>query len=160
AQPSPKYVSGLEYPPLPNYVPAHVYPEFMPLEDKIFPAEEQPLPAAVSPIVDLPGYVPESGFNKDPKEDPADYHVDGGDDDDDDDESSDDDEKDDDVEEEENEVEEEHWLLPTLQLLLYQLLIMLHLLKRLSHLRPTSLHPYHHHILHTALLLGCPSDLK
>ncbi|GJT60101.1 hypothetical protein Tco_1003634 [Tanacetum coccineum] len=56
-------------------------------EDEILPAEEQPLPAAVSPTVDSPNYVPESG-----------------DDDDDEDESSDDDEDEDvDIEGEEEE---------------------------------------------------------
>ncbi|GKB94353.1 hypothetical protein Tco_0980490, partial [Tanacetum coccineum] len=34
-------------------------------EDKVLPAKEQPLPDAVSPTVDSPGYVPES----DPTED-------------------------------------------------------------------------------------------
>ncbi|GJR01964.1 hypothetical protein Tco_0524948, partial [Tanacetum coccineum] len=101
-------------PPLPAYVPEPVYPEFMPSEDNVFPAEEQPLPIAVSPTADSPGYIADSDQKEDPKEDPADYPADGGDDDDDD-ESSDDDEDDDndDVEEdEENEEEEEH-LAPT-----------------------------------------------
>ncbi|GJR62395.1 hypothetical protein Tco_1504557 [Tanacetum coccineum] len=68
-------------------------------EPQILPAEEQPLPAAVSPTADSPGYVPESDpeedpeedDDEDPKEDPADYPADGGDDGDDEDESSDDD---------------------------------------------------------------------
>ncbi|GJW96382.1 hypothetical protein Tco_0178190 [Tanacetum coccineum] len=38
-------------------------------EDKVLPAEEQPLPAAVSPTADSPGYIPKS----DPEEDPIDY---------------------------------------------------------------------------------------
>ncbi|GJX27107.1 hypothetical protein Tco_0233403 [Tanacetum coccineum] len=38
---SPNYVSGPEYPPLPEFFPEPVYPEFMPLEDEILPAEEQ-----------------------------------------------------------------------------------------------------------------------
>ncbi|GJV38320.1 hypothetical protein Tco_0855555 [Tanacetum coccineum] len=42
-----------------------VYPEFMPQEDEVLPAEEQPLPAIVSPTSYSPGYVPES----DPEED-------------------------------------------------------------------------------------------
>ncbi|GKA28386.1 hypothetical protein Tco_0714554 [Tanacetum coccineum] len=71
------------------------YPEFMSPEDEVLLAEEQPLPAALSPTVDSPGY------------DPVDYHADGGDDGDDEDESSDDDE-DDDVDIEEDEEEEEH----------------------------------------------------
>ncbi|GKD37396.1 hypothetical protein Tco_1257603 [Tanacetum coccineum] len=61
----------------------------MPPEDDVLPAEEQPLPAAVSPTADSPGYISES----DPKEDlekdddedtevdPADYPTDRDDDD-------------------------------------------------------------------------------
>nr|GEV16253.1 reverse transcriptase domain-containing protein [Tanacetum cinerariifolium] len=115
------YVTGPEYPPLPEYVPEHVYPEFILPEDEILPAEEQPLPAAVSPTVDLPVYVLESDSEEDPKEDPVDYPADGGDYDDDD-ESSDDDEEDDDDVKEDVDEEEEH-LAPaySLQLLLYQL---------------------------------------
>ncbi|GKD07708.1 hypothetical protein Tco_1187393, partial [Tanacetum coccineum] len=74
-----------------------------------------PLPAAVSPIADSPGYVPESDHEEDPEEDndkdheedPADYLADEGDDGDDEDESSDDDE-DEDVDIEGDEVEDEH----------------------------------------------------
>ncbi|GJS79264.1 hypothetical protein Tco_0729145 [Tanacetum coccineum] len=105
-QPSPDYVPGPEEPeqapPLPVYVscvPELAYPEFMPPEDEVFPAEEQPLPAAVSPTADSPGYVPESDPEEDPKEDddedpeedPTDYPADGGDDGNHEDESSDDD---------------------------------------------------------------------
>ncbi|GJY95802.1 hypothetical protein Tco_0512163 [Tanacetum coccineum] len=43
APPSPDYVSGPEYPPSPDFVPEPVYPEFMPPEDEVLPAEEQPL---------------------------------------------------------------------------------------------------------------------
>ncbi|GJZ68793.1 reverse transcriptase domain-containing protein [Tanacetum coccineum] len=115
ALPSPDYVSGPEYPPLPDFVPEPVYPEFMPPEDEALLAEEQPLPATVSPTADSPGYVPESDLeedpeeddDEDPEEDPADYLADRGDDGDDEDESSDDD-KDDDVDIEGDEEEEEH----------------------------------------------------
>ncbi|GJW75613.1 hypothetical protein Tco_0134983 [Tanacetum coccineum] len=83
----------------------------MPLEDEVFPAEEQPLPAAVSPTADSPRYIADSDpkeDEEDPEEDPAEYPVDGGDDEDDDDELSDDDEDDDDdVEDDEDEEEEE-----------------------------------------------------
>ncbi|GJX29356.1 hypothetical protein Tco_0237435 [Tanacetum coccineum] len=77
---------------------------------KVFPAEEQPLPAVVSPTTDSPRYIANSDLEEnevDPEEDPSDYPAVGGDDDDD--ESSDDDEDDDDddVEEEEDEEEEE-----------------------------------------------------
>ncbi|GJW78113.1 hypothetical protein Tco_0139795 [Tanacetum coccineum] len=114
APPSPNYVPGPEEPdqapPLPDFVPELVYPKFMPPEDEVFPAEEQPLPDAVSPTADSPGYVLKFDSEEDPEEelkkDPADYPVDGGDDGDDEDESSDDD-KDDDVDIEGDE-EEEH----------------------------------------------------
>ncbi|GJW54200.1 hypothetical protein Tco_0098285 [Tanacetum coccineum] len=96
ALPSPDYVSGLEYPPLPEFVSEPVYPEFMPPEDEILPAKEQPLPTTLSPAVYSPGY-----------EDPNDYPADEGDDGDDEDELSDDDE-DEDVDIEEDEEEEEH----------------------------------------------------
>ncbi|GKG37291.1 hypothetical protein Tco_0447464, partial [Tanacetum coccineum] len=87
-------------------------------EDEVLPAEEQPLPAAILPIADSPGYVPESDPEEDPEEDgdkdpkedpadyPADYPADGGDDGDDEDESSDyDEDKDVDIEEDEEEEE-------------------------------------------------------
>ncbi|GKC37466.1 hypothetical protein Tco_1049850 [Tanacetum coccineum] len=115
ALPSPDYVSGPKYPPSSEFVPEPVYPEFMPPEDEILPAEEQPLPVVVSPTADSLGYVPESDPEEDPeedddddpKEDPADYPADGGDDCDDKDDSSDDDE-DEDVNIEGDEEEEEH----------------------------------------------------
>ncbi|GKE86689.1 hypothetical protein Tco_1560431, partial [Tanacetum coccineum] len=72
--------------------------------------KEQPLPAAVSPTADSPGYVPDSdleedpkeGDDEDPEEDPADYPIDRGDDGDDEDESSNDDDNVD-IEEDEEE---------------------------------------------------------
>nr|GFC91813.1 hypothetical protein [Tanacetum cinerariifolium] len=56
----------------------------MPPEDDVLLAEEQPLPAAVSPIANSLGYIteadpeedPEEEDNEDPKEDPADYPTD------------------------------------------------------------------------------------
>ncbi|GJX14173.1 hypothetical protein Tco_0205931 [Tanacetum coccineum] len=112
SSPSPDYVPGPKEPeqaPLsPEFVPEPVYPEFMQPEDEVFPAEEHPLPAAVSPTADSPGYIadfdPEED-EEDPEEDPTDYPADEGDNDDGDDESSDDDEDDDDDVEED---EEEH----------------------------------------------------
>ncbi|GKF18707.1 hypothetical protein Tco_0063625, partial [Tanacetum coccineum] len=81
-------------PPLPKFVPKLVYPEFMPPEDEVLPAEEHPLPVAALPTTDSPGYIPESDSEEDPEEDddegpeedPADYPADGGDNDDDEDE--------------------------------------------------------------------------
>ncbi|GJZ18564.1 hypothetical protein Tco_0554687, partial [Tanacetum coccineum] len=83
-------------------VPRHLL-IIMPLEDEILSAEEQPLPAAVSPTADSPGYVPKSDpgedpeedDDEDPEEDPIDFLIDGGDDGDDEDESSNDDEDED-----------------------------------------------------------------
>ncbi|GJX53161.1 hypothetical protein Tco_0281530, partial [Tanacetum coccineum] len=98
--PSPDYVPGPEEPeqapPSPIYipfVPEPVYPEFLPVDDEVFPAEEQPMPAADSPTHQSPGYIPESDpeeepeedDEEDPEEDLADYPADRGDDDDDDD---------------------------------------------------------------------------
>nr|GEU44499.1 putative reverse transcriptase domain-containing protein [Tanacetum cinerariifolium] len=115
ASPSPNYVSGPEPPPLPVYVPEFVpepvYPEFMPAEDDILPAKEQPLPTAASPTTESPGYInefdPDEDLEEDPKEDPVDYPADGGDEGDDVDESSDNDE-DDDVDIKGDEEEGEH----------------------------------------------------
>ncbi|GJV25511.1 hypothetical protein Tco_1378206 [Tanacetum coccineum] len=102
APPSPDYIPGPEAPPSPDYmhwpgggttlppiyipyVPEPEYPEFMPPEDHVFPAEEQPLPVVVSPTADSPGYIPESDpeeeDEEDPEEDPAYYPADIGDDD-------------------------------------------------------------------------------
>ncbi|GJZ77733.1 hypothetical protein Tco_0642405 [Tanacetum coccineum] len=122
APPSPDYMPGPEEPeqatPSPiyvPYVPEPTYPEFMPPEEEVLPAEEQPLLPALSPTVDSPGHVPESNpeedpeedDDEDPEEDPADYPADGRDNGDDKDESSDNDE-DDDVNIEEDKEEEEH----------------------------------------------------
>nr|GEX08131.1 hypothetical protein [Tanacetum cinerariifolium] len=59
ALPSPDYVPGPEdleqAPPSPvyiPYVPEPKYPEYIPSEDEVFPAEEQPLPAAALPTTD------------------------------------------------------------------------------------------------------------
>ncbi|GJW87400.1 hypothetical protein Tco_0162740 [Tanacetum coccineum] len=78
----------MQEPPPPDFVPKPVYPEFMPPEDDVLPTEEQPLPAAVSPTSDSPGYItesdpeedPEEEDDEDPEEDPADYPTDRDDD--------------------------------------------------------------------------------
>nr|GEW32918.1 hypothetical protein [Tanacetum cinerariifolium] len=113
------YVPGPEHPPSPVYVLEfvleHVYLEFMPPEDDVLPDQEQPLPAAVSPTSNSPGYISEFDLKEDPKEDPkeddedleddpADYPT-NRDDDDVEEESSRDDVDD---EEEEKDKEEEH----------------------------------------------------
>ncbi|GJQ90267.1 hypothetical protein Tco_0001406 [Tanacetum coccineum] len=73
--PSPDYIPGPEEleqaPPSPIYipfVPEPVYPEFLLVDDEIFPAEEQPMPAADSPTHQSPGYIPESDPEEDPEE--------------------------------------------------------------------------------------------
>ncbi|GJW42442.1 hypothetical protein Tco_0071241 [Tanacetum coccineum] len=115
--PSPDYIPGPEEPqspPLLDYVPEPIYPEYMPQEDEVFPAEEQPLPAAASPTAQSPDYVsesdpeadPEEDDDEDPEEDPVDYPADGGDDGDDEEGSSEDDDMD--IEADDDEEEEEH----------------------------------------------------
>nr|GFA31404.1 hypothetical protein [Tanacetum cinerariifolium] len=72
---------AMQGPPPPDFVLEPVYAEFMPHEDDVFLAEEQPLPAAVSPTADSLGYITKSGLeekpkeedDEDPKEGPADY---------------------------------------------------------------------------------------
>ncbi|GJX82428.1 hypothetical protein Tco_0331909 [Tanacetum coccineum] len=105
-------------PPLLDFVPESLYPEYMPQEYEILPAKEQPLPTAASPTTDSPGYVPESDLeeepeedDEDPEEDPADYPTDRDDDDGEEEEepSRDDvDDEDEDEDEDEEEEEEEH----------------------------------------------------
>nr|GFB17806.1 hypothetical protein [Tanacetum cinerariifolium] len=48
-------VAAFQALPLPDYP---VYPEYIPPEDDVFPAEEQPMPAAASPTAESPGYIP------------------------------------------------------------------------------------------------------
>ncbi|GJV05921.1 hypothetical protein Tco_1343577 [Tanacetum coccineum] len=96
---SPDYVPGPEEPkqaPPPSYfVPKPVYVEFMPPEDDVLPAEEQPLLTAVLAIADSLGYITESDPEEDPEEDDedpeeelADYPTDRDDDEDEEEESS------------------------------------------------------------------------
>ncbi|GJX55490.1 hypothetical protein Tco_0285387 [Tanacetum coccineum] len=136
APPSPGYIPGPEDPqtspvpqdkderePMfvqahdPNYVPEHVYLEYIPLEDEhVFLAEEQPLPLVDSPTAESPGYITESDPEEDPeeyedyetKDGPVDYPMDGGDDGEDDDGDS----SGDDVNDEDEEEEEEEHLAP------------------------------------------------
>nr|GEU64743.1 hypothetical protein [Tanacetum cinerariifolium] len=76
ALPPPDYVPGPkepeQAPPSPVYIPyvlEPVYPEYIALEDDVFLAEEQPLPAAASPTAESPGYIPEFDPDEDPEED-------------------------------------------------------------------------------------------
>nr|GEV69611.1 putative reverse transcriptase domain-containing protein [Tanacetum cinerariifolium] len=97
------------------------YPEYLPPADDVLLAEEQPLPTAVSPTAESPGYIADSepemdpeeedGDDKESKEDSIDYPTSIGDDDGD--EMSDDDADDEDEEEssDRDEEEEEHLAL-------------------------------------------------
>ncbi|GKA35367.1 integrase, catalytic region, zinc finger, CCHC-type containing protein [Tanacetum coccineum] len=84
----------------------------MPPEDDVLPVEEQPLPAAVSPTADSPGYIlesdpeenPEKDDDEDHEEDPTNYPTDRDDDEEEEpfrDEADDEEEGEDDEEEEE-----------------------------------------------------------
>nr|GEY35902.1 hypothetical protein [Tanacetum cinerariifolium] len=124
ALPPPNYVPGPEKPEqAPSspvyipYVPEPVYLEYIPLEDDVFLAEEQPLPAAASPTAKSPGYIPVSNLDKDleedddedPEEDPADYLADHDDDDEEEEPSGDDaDEEDEEQDKDDDDEEEEH----------------------------------------------------
>nr|GEU37422.1 hypothetical protein [Tanacetum cinerariifolium] len=80
--------TAMQEPPPPDFIPEPVYLEFMPPEDDVLPAEEQPLPATISPTADSPGYIIESDpeedlkeeDDEDPEKDPADYPADRDDD--------------------------------------------------------------------------------
>ncbi|GKA71786.1 hypothetical protein Tco_0777925, partial [Tanacetum coccineum] len=114
----PRFIQLLD----PDYVPEPIYPKYIPLEDEHeFLVEEQPLPHAVSPTVESPGYVVESDPEEDPEEykddetedSPVDYPMDEGEDgyDDDDDSSGDDADDEDEDEEDEDDEDEEHLAL-------------------------------------------------
>ncbi|GKD71467.1 hypothetical protein Tco_1325557 [Tanacetum coccineum] len=107
----------MQEPPPPDFVPEPVYPEFMPLEDDVLPVEEQPLPTAISPTANSPGYITESDpeedldeDHEDHEEDPADYPIDRDDKEEEEEEESSKDDDDDD-EEDEDEDKEEHLAL-------------------------------------------------
>nr|GEV38137.1 hypothetical protein [Tanacetum cinerariifolium] len=132
APPSPDHIPGPEAPPSPDYIPGPEYTEYLPPADDVLLAEEQPLPAAVSPTVESPGYIMDSEPEMEPEEDDGDdeksegdsieYPTSRGDDyaDDDSDDLSEDDADDEDEEEssDSEDEEEEHLALtvPTLAL--------------------------------------------
>nr|GFA81929.1 hypothetical protein [Tanacetum cinerariifolium] len=126
APPSPDYIAGHDAPPSPDYIPGPEYPEYLPLADDVFPAEEQPLPAAVSPTAESSGYITDSEPEMDLEEEDGDdeksegdsihYSTNRGDDDADDDvdDFSEDDADDEDEEESsDSEEEEEEHIAPT-----------------------------------------------
>nr|GEY52064.1 reverse transcriptase domain-containing protein [Tanacetum cinerariifolium] len=133
APPSTDYIPGPEAPPSPDYIPGPKYLEYLPPADDVLPAEEQPLPAAVSPTAESPGYITESDPKMEPEEEDGDneksdddsieYPTSRGDDDadDDGDDLSEDDADDEDEEEssDSEEEEEEHLALTVLAPALY-----------------------------------------
>nr|GFA14129.1 hypothetical protein [Tanacetum cinerariifolium] len=88
----------------------------IPPEDDVFPAEEQPLPAAASPTTESPGYILKSDLDEDPKEDddedpeedPADYPADHDDKEEEEEPSKDDADEEDEEQDEDDDDEEEH----------------------------------------------------
>nr|GFA28540.1 hypothetical protein [Tanacetum cinerariifolium] len=132
APPSPDYIPGPDAPPSPDYIPGPEYLEYLPPADDMLPAEEQPLPAAVSSTTESSEHITDSEPKMEPEEDDGDnensegdsieYPTSRGDDDSDDDgdDLSEDDADDEDNEEslDNKEEEEEHLALtvPTLAL--------------------------------------------
>nr|GEY54040.1 putative reverse transcriptase domain-containing protein [Tanacetum cinerariifolium] len=72
APPSPDYIPRPEAPLSPDYIPGPEYPEYLPLANDVFLAEEQPLHAAVSPIVESPRYITKSEPEMEPEEEDED----------------------------------------------------------------------------------------
>nr|GEX90406.1 hypothetical protein [Tanacetum cinerariifolium] len=122
APPSPDYIPRPEAPPSLDYIPRPEYLEYLLPADDVLPAGEQPLPAAVSPTAELPGYIMDLEPEMEPEEEDRDdeksegnsigYPTSRGDDDvdDDGDDFSEDDADDEDKEEssDSEEEEEEH----------------------------------------------------
>nr|GFD03567.1 hypothetical protein [Tanacetum cinerariifolium] len=50
-----------------DYIPGPEYPKYLPPADDMLPAEEQPVPAAVSPTAESPGYITESEPEMEPE---------------------------------------------------------------------------------------------
>nr|GEZ66788.1 hypothetical protein [Tanacetum cinerariifolium] len=132
APPSPDYIPGPEALPSPDYIPGPEYPEYLPPADDVFPAEEQPLLAAVSPTAESPGYITNSEPEMEPEEEDGDNEKSEGNsieyltirgddaDDDGDDLSKDDvDEEDEEESSDNEEEEEEHIALTVLALALH-----------------------------------------
>nr|GEZ19145.1 hypothetical protein [Tanacetum cinerariifolium] len=68
-----------EAPPSPDYIPGPEYPEYLPPADDVLSTKEQPLPDAVSPTAELPGYIADSEPEMDPEEEDGDDEKSEGD---------------------------------------------------------------------------------
>nr|GFB57032.1 hypothetical protein [Tanacetum cinerariifolium] len=77
APPLPNYIPEPEALPSLDYIPGPEYPDYLSLADGVLPAEEQPLPAAVSPTAESPGYITDSEPEMEPEEDGDDKKSDG-----------------------------------------------------------------------------------
>nr|GEX70789.1 BTB/POZ and MATH domain-containing protein 2-like [Tanacetum cinerariifolium] len=126
APPLPDYIPGPEAPPSPDYIPGPEYPEYLPPADDVLPVEEQPLPAAVSPTAESPGYIMDSEPEMEPEKEDGDDEKSEEDsieyptserDDDDDDLSEDDVDDEDEEESSDSEEEEKEHLAPTVPVL-------------------------------------------
>nr|GEZ73813.1 putative reverse transcriptase domain-containing protein [Tanacetum cinerariifolium] len=106
------------------------YPEYLPPADDVLPVEEQPLPAAVSPTAESPGYITDSEPEMEPEEedrgdekseeDSIEYPTSRGDDDGDDLSEDDDDDEDEEESSDSEEEEEEHLALTVPALALHK----------------------------------------
>nr|GFC72697.1 hypothetical protein [Tanacetum cinerariifolium] len=72
APPLRDYILGPEAPPSPDYIPGLEYLEYLPPADDMLPAEEQPLPVAISPTAESPRYITKSEPEMEPEEDDGD----------------------------------------------------------------------------------------
>nr|GFB26301.1 hypothetical protein [Tanacetum cinerariifolium] len=79
APPLPDYIPGPEAPPSPDYITGTEYPEYLPLANDVFLAKEQPLPVAISPTAESPGYIVDSEPEMDPYEEDKDDEKSEGD---------------------------------------------------------------------------------
>nr|GEW53656.1 hypothetical protein [Tanacetum cinerariifolium] len=123
APPLPDYIPGPEAPPSPDYIPGPEYPEYLPPANDVLLAEEQPLPAVVSPTAESSRYITESEPEMEPEEEDGDdeeseddfieYPTSEGDDDADDDLSEDDADDEEEEESSNSEKEEEEHLALT-----------------------------------------------
>nr|GEX78367.1 putative ribonuclease H-like domain-containing protein [Tanacetum cinerariifolium] len=73
---SPDYIPG---PDSPDYIPGLEYPEYLLPADDVFPVEEQPLLAAISPTTESPVYITNSNLEMDPDEEDGDDEKSKGD---------------------------------------------------------------------------------
>nr|GFA59210.1 hypothetical protein [Tanacetum cinerariifolium] len=79
APPSPDYIPRPEAPGSPDYIPGPEYLEYLPPANDVLPVEKQPLPAAVSPTAESPGYITDLEYEMEPEEEDGDDEKSEGD---------------------------------------------------------------------------------